>query len=175
MPNRAVSSRATMSIVSDTASRVIAAGTAASGRCVVTSATRSGWRPAPPTSIITTRGTPARRAKNSVWPEKGMPASSSALFCTGAVTSASNRPAAHASAAAPSIAMVAYALVVSGRPGSAGAASGWRQISQAPPGGANDAGSYSARCGARPIRRARCTKRSRSPTNTRRARKGTRA
>ena len=95
-----------MAIVSNTASRVTAAGTAASGRWVVTRATRSGWRSPPPTSIITTRGTPARRAKNSVWPENGIPAPSSALFCTGAVTSASNSPAAQASAAALSIAIV---------------------------------------------------------------------
>ena len=104
MPNRDSSSAATMASVSATASRVIAAGTADSGRCVVTSATRSGCGPAPPTSIITTRGVPARRAKNSVWPENGMPAPVSALFCTGAVTSASKRPVAQASAAAPSIA-----------------------------------------------------------------------
>jgi hypothetical protein len=49
---------------------VIDDGTAASGRCVVTSATRSGARDAPPTSIMTTRGVPVRCAKNSVCPEK---------------------------------------------------------------------------------------------------------
>jgi hypothetical protein len=53
--------------VSSSACGVIAAGTAASGRWVVTSATR---RP-PPTSIITTRGVPVCSARYSVWPVKG--------------------------------------------------------------------------------------------------------
>ena len=47
-------------------SRVIAAGTCVSGRCVVASATR---RP-PPTSIMTTCEAPARSARNSVCPVK---------------------------------------------------------------------------------------------------------
>ena len=70
-------------------SAVIAAGTSASGRCVVASATR---RP-PPASIITGRAAPQRAARYSVWPVNGMPASLMTPLCTGAVTIASNSPA----------------------------------------------------------------------------------
>ena len=62
--------------VASTASRVSAAGTSLSARCVVTEATRSGSSDAPPTSSMTTWGDRVRCAKNSVCPEKGMPASS---------------------------------------------------------------------------------------------------
>jgi hypothetical protein len=65
------------------ASRVIAAGTALRGRCVVASATRSSGL----ASIITTSAR-ARSAKNSVWPLNGMPASLIEAFCSGAVTTA---------------------------------------------------------------------------------------
>ncbi len=120
---------------------MIAAGTAASGRCVVTSATRSVASAAPPTSIITTRGVPVRSAKYSVWPVNGSPASRIALFCTGAVTSAANAPCAHASHACRSIDSTEAPLVGSGWPGTGGAASGWCHTSTTPPEGANDAGS----------------------------------
>ena len=77
----------------------------------MTNATRSGLAAVPPTSIITTRGMPARSARNSVWPVNGMPASRNALFCTGAVTSAVERAHAHPSAARRSMASTAPALV----------------------------------------------------------------
>ena len=67
----------------------MAPGTSASAQCVVASATR---RP-PPTSIITTCGARACSARYSVWPVNAMPASLITLFCTGAVTMASNSPA----------------------------------------------------------------------------------
>ena len=70
-----------------------------SGRCVVASATRSGARRRVPASIITTRGVCVRSARYSVWPVNGTPASLMVLFCSGAVTIASNVP-----ASAPSIA-----------------------------------------------------------------------
>jgi hypothetical protein len=136
-PNVSRNSASTIAIVSITDSRVIAAGTSASGRCVVTSATRKP----PPTSIITTRGVCVRSAKNSVWPMNGSPASASTLFCTGPVTSASKSPAAHASHALASIDSTACALVASGCPGVTGAASGWFHTSTTPPDGANDSGS----------------------------------
>ena len=53
-----------------------------------------------------------------------MPASSSTLFCTGAVTIAENIPVAQASDARPSIASTLCALVGSGWPGVTGAAIG---------------------------------------------------
>ena len=79
--------------VSSSARGVIAAGTAASGRWVVTSATR---RP-PPTSIITTRAVPVCAARYSVWPVKGMVScaprpSQITPLCTGAVTIAAKWP-----------------------------------------------------------------------------------
>ena len=129
MPNFAASSAPTMASVASTASRVMAAGTSFSARCVVTSATRSGAARAPPTSIMTTRGVCVRCAKNSVCPENGMPASMSTLFCTGAVTSAANAPVAQASDACCSIASTLCALAGSGWPGVTGAATGWCQIS----------------------------------------------
>ena len=121
--------------------RVIASGTSRSGRCVVTSATRSASAAAPLTSIITTRGVCVRAAKNSVWPMNGMPASRITLFCTGPVTSAANAPVAHASQPVSSIDSTLRALVGSGCPGTAGAASGWCHTSIAPPTGENASGS----------------------------------
>ena len=61
---------------------VSAAATLRNGRCVVASATR---RP-PPASSITGRRVPVRRARNSVCPVNGIPASLMTDFCTGAVT-----------------------------------------------------------------------------------------
>lgn len=84
--------------VSTSPSIVSAADTSFSGRCVVASATRSGLWPVP-ASIITTRGVRVRSARYSVWPVNGTPASLMVLFCSGAVTIASYRP-----ASAPSIA-----------------------------------------------------------------------
>ena len=103
--------------------RVMAAGTSRSGRCVVTSATRSGASPRV-ASIITTRGVPVRPAKNSVCPTNGMPASRIVPFCTGPVTSAAIAPVAHASHAASSEDRTLRAFVGSGWPGTGGAASG---------------------------------------------------
>ena len=77
-----------MRIVSASPSRVIAAGTSASGRCVVASATRKP----PPTSIITTRAVPVRSARYSVCPVNATPASLMMPLCTGAVTIAANSP-----------------------------------------------------------------------------------
>ena len=84
MPNFARSSACTMRSVRCSDARVMAAGTAASGRCVLASATRSSGL----ASIITT-SVRARSAKNSVWPLKRMPASLIEAFCNGAVTTAS--------------------------------------------------------------------------------------
>ena len=75
MPNLCSRSAATMRSVCVSVSRVIAAGTAASGRCVVASATRSEPHGAAPTSSMTTAAAPVRCARNSVWPVKWMPAS----------------------------------------------------------------------------------------------------
>ena len=63
----------------------------------------SATRNPPPTSIITTCGAPVRCARNSVCPVKAMPASLMTLFCSGAVTRASNVPARQPSAAASSV------------------------------------------------------------------------
>jgi len=84
MPNLAIMSPCTMRSVRSSDGVVIAAGTAASGRWVVASATRNSGL----ASIITTSAC-VRSAKNSVWPRKAMPASLIEDFCSGAVTSAS--------------------------------------------------------------------------------------
>ncbi len=93
MPNLRRRSASTMSSMRARLSPVIAAGTSFSGRWVVASATRSGGvlrqRPA---SIITTCGVPVFSARYSVWPENATPASLMVLFCSGAVTMASNQP-----------------------------------------------------------------------------------
>ena len=78
-----------MRSVCSSPSRVRAALTSASGRCVVASATRSGPCGVSPASIITTRAVPVRSARYSVWPLNETPASLITLFCTGAVTIAS--------------------------------------------------------------------------------------
>jgi hypothetical protein len=65
-------------------SRVMAALTAASGRCVVASATRR-----PGVASIITGSARQRSARNSVCPLKGMPASLMTPLCTGPVTRAS--------------------------------------------------------------------------------------
>ena len=69
-------------------SRVMALGTSARARCVVTSATRS----VPVSSIITGNAARVRCARYSVCPVKAKPASIMVLFCTGAVTMAANSP-----------------------------------------------------------------------------------
>ena len=79
---------------------VMAAGTLASGRCVVAKATRIP----PPTNIITTCKASVRSARYSVCPEKGMPASLITPLCTGAVTIAANRPVKHPSIAVSKVA-----------------------------------------------------------------------
>ena len=84
MPNLALRSAWRMRNVVSSSCRVIAAGTSASARCVVASATR---KPAP-ASIITTRGVPVCSARYSVWPVKAIPASLMTPLCTGAVTMA---------------------------------------------------------------------------------------
>ena len=124
IPNFSRSSRSTISSVSRRPTRVTARGTSFNGRCVVASATRSGASRAPPTSSITTRGVCVRSARYSVWPENGMPASIITLFCTGAVTSASNAPVAQVSVACASIVSTLCAFVGSSWPGVTGAASG---------------------------------------------------
>ena len=89
MPKRTRRSCSTIRKVCASIGRVIARGTSASGRWVVTRATRSP----PPASIITTRSQPVRAARYSVWPENAMPASQITPLCTGAVTIAANSPA----------------------------------------------------------------------------------
>ncbi len=108
----------------------------------MTSATRSGAASSAPVSSITTRGVPVRWAKNSVCPTNGMPASCSTLFCTGAVTRASNAPVAQPSAARVSIASTCGALPGSGRPGVTGTATGRCQTSMPPAAGTGPAGAY---------------------------------
>ena len=97
---------------------VTAAGTPASGRWVVASATR---RP-PPTSIITGSAAPQRAARYSVWPVKGTPASLMTPLCTGAVTIASNSPARQPSTARSSSDSTYRAFAGSSRPARQGAA-----------------------------------------------------
>ena len=116
IPNFARSSRPTIAIVSRTALRVIAAGTSFERQVRGDERDAQRRSRAPPTSSITTRGVCVRSARNSVWPENGMPASISTLFCTGAVTSAAKAPVAHASAACSSIASTLRALAGSGCP-----------------------------------------------------------
>ena len=70
----------------------MASGTARSGRCVVTKATRSGPRSVSPASIITTKGVSVFCARYSVWPVNGIPASLMTPLCTGAVAMAANSP-----------------------------------------------------------------------------------
>ena len=153
-PNLSRSSRATMSSVVRRLSRVNAAATSLSGKCVVARATRRRDAGSPPTSIITTRGVRVWSAKNSVCPENGMPASTIALFCTGAVTIAANSPAMQPSHARSSTPRTLRALAVSGCPGVGDTVAGRCKTSITPRGG-NATGSYSTYVGARSIRFAR--------------------
>ena len=118
-PKRRRKSACTMRSTPSTPSLEMALGTSASARWVVASATR---RP-PPTSIITTCGVFARAARYSVWPVKGTPASLMTLFCTGAVTMASNSPDRQPSMARSSTRSTYGPLAGSSRPGVAGCAS----------------------------------------------------
>ncbi len=90
-PNQSRSARCVRRIVVRTASGVTWRGTLASGRWRVTSTTRNG----PPTNIMAMRGDRVARARNSVWPMKGMPARWMAALVTGAVTKACTRPCRH--------------------------------------------------------------------------------
>src|SRR5258706_2059939 len=148
-PKRRFRSASRMRTMASRRSRVMARGTSDSARCVVASATR---RP-PPTSNITTSGVRVFSARYSVWPVKGMPASFSTLFCTGAVTIASNSPRTQPSSAVSSNASTCPALALSSFPGTAGAATGtWST------GASKEIASM----------RARCAITSRSPMITRR-------
>ena len=69
-------------------SRVMARGTSASARWVVTSATRNRSL----SSSMTGMAARVRVARYSVWPVNAKPASIRVLFCTGAVTMAANSP-----------------------------------------------------------------------------------
>ncbi len=113
-------SMCTMRKVASKRSRVIARGTSASGRCVVTSATRS----LPATSNITGSAARVRVARYSVWPLNAKPASSSVLFCTGAVTIAANSPFMQPSQARSNSAITYSALRTSSCPAITGARRG---------------------------------------------------
>ena len=123
MPNLARSSATVIRSVRASSSRVSVAGTAASGTCVVASATRKGPHGAAPTSIMTTVDR-VRSARNSVCPVNATPASLITLFCTGAVTIAAKPPVRHPASAASSVASTDLAFAGSSRPGTTGAASG---------------------------------------------------
>ena len=112
------------SIPTACASRYSSAGTAASGRWVVASATRSTCAGVPPTSIMTARVARVRSARNSVWPVNAIPASLMMLFCTGAVTIAANSPDRQPPTAASSVASTALALAGLGLPGATAEATG---------------------------------------------------
>ena len=73
---------------------------------------------------MTTCSVPASAWKYSVWPENGRARESSALFCTGAVTSAEKAPVAQASAARVSICRMLCAFDASGCPGVTGTLTG---------------------------------------------------
>ncbi len=120
MPKWRRRSRSMMRTMASSRPRSMAAGTSESARCVVASATRSP----PPTSSITTSGVPVRSARYSVWPVKAMPASFNTLFCTGAVTIASNSPRMQPSMARSSIPSTCEALPLSNCPGTTGFATG---------------------------------------------------
>src|SRR5689334_7171045 len=120
MPKRRRRSRSTIRSVASSFARVMARGTSARARWVVASATR---RP-PPTSIITTSGVRVRSARYSVCPVNAMPASFNTLFCTGAVTIASNSPLMQPSSARSRSASTCFALRGSSLPAVTGAATG---------------------------------------------------
>ena len=133
MPNLVFRSWSMMSRMRARPSWFTAAGTSFKARWVVASATRNcraGSSAAlnaagiGPASIITTWSVPVCSAKYSVWPENATPASLMVLFCSGAVTTASNQPACTPSMAASSVASTARPLSLSSVPGTTWAPSG---------------------------------------------------
>ena len=113
-------SSCTISRVARRRSAVIARGTSASAKWVVTSATRNEAF----CSIMTGSAAPASRREIFGMSVKSKPASMSVLFCTGAVTMAANSPRMQPSQARSSMAMTEAALRGSSRPATTGCAVG---------------------------------------------------
>ena len=168
MPKRRRRSASRMRTTETTSERVIAAGTAESGMCVVASATRMP----PPASSITTCGVPVRSARYSVWPVKAIPASLMTLFWTGAVTIAWNSPLRQPSRARSRRPSTWRALRGSRRPAVTGCGAGMESIEM---GGAASRPGYSGTSKAIPRDLARAATTSRSPRITTRPGKERRA
>src|SRR6185437_2965654 len=156
MPKSRLSAVTMISSVSNTACLLMAAGTSATGRWMVSGTTRSFSL----ASIITARRAPVSAARNSVWPGWGKPAWFSTALLIGAVTRAAAQPLTQALTARSMAPVTASALSASILPGMAFTrawvgmtCSRWD---------ANSAGSPTSRSGRPPMRPPKCSKAARA-------------